>query len=271
MPIDSQQLSGTGFNAEHRVYSNFFADNYIIQNVSIVQPKNLLIDVLRMHFSRDNVYTYRADEYGFPLTPDITDLNVDSVLTTKILISDIFRHEIKFYPSITVKTSGGNYSPLSFNQNGTLKYRKDFIDTRFMGRKEVRTPTHRVYAGAWDMNFEVTAYAESHAELEEIVEIIKMILQYVSFNELRANGLLIKTLSVGSESAEPYANDYVFSQTVSISTRSEWRVEIPLENVIEKLVFYFDVKRTPIPGENKEASLQALKFDDYIEMAEIKL
>jgi len=271
MPIDNQQLPGTGFNADHRVFSNFFADNQIIQNVSIVQPKNLLIDILRLHFKRDNIFTYRDDEYGFPLTPDITDMDVDSPNTTKILISDVFRKEIKFYPSITVKTGSGSYNPLSFNQNGTIKYRKDFIDTKFGGRKEIRTPTHRVYAGAWDMNFEVTVYCESHAELEEIVEIVKMILQYVSFNELRANGLFIKTLSVSGENAESYANDYVFSQTISISTRSEWRVEIPLENVIEKIVFYFDVKRTPIPGENKEASLQALRFDDYIEMAEIKL
>ena len=98
-----------------------------------------------------------------------------------------------------------------------------------------------------------------------------MILQYASWNELRANGLFIKSLSVGGESAEPYANDFVFSHTISLGTRSEWRVEIPLENVIEKIVFYFDVTRSPIPGQKDISDVQALKFEDIIEIADIKL
>lgn len=271
MPIDIQQLPGTAANADHRVYSNFFADNNIIQNVSIVQPKNLLIDVLRKHFARDNIFTYRSDEYGFPLTPDMTDLTIDSDETTKILISDIFRYEVKFYPAITVKSSGGSYKPISFNQNGTLKYRKDSVEDEFGLIREVRTPTHRVYAGAWDMSFQISIYSESHSELEEIVEIVKMILQYSSYNELRANGLFIKSLNISGESAEPYANDYIFNQTLTISTRSEWRVEAPLENIVEKIVFYFDVTKTPISGITTEADVQALNFDDYIKIAEISI
>jgi hypothetical protein len=271
MGLDLQNLPGTGFNADHRVYSNFFADNHIIQNVSIVQPKNLLIDILRKHFSMDNVYTYRSDEYGFPATPDLTGKTIDDPSTTKILIGDVYRYEIKFYPAITVKTSGGNSVPISFNQNYSTKYRKDFVETEFGITKEVLTPTHRVYAGVWEMNFDVSIYSESHSELEEITEIAKLILQYVSWNELRANGLFIKSLSIGAESAEPYANDYVFSHTLSLSTRSEWRVEIPIENIVEKIVFYFDVARTPIPGKKDIDDVQALKFEDIIEIAEVKL
>lgn len=271
MASDIQALP-SGFNADHRTYSNFFADNHIIQNVAIVQPKNLLIDVLRHHFRNDNVYTYRSDEYGFPLTPDLTGMSVDDPATTKILIGDVFRYEIKFYPSILIKTASGTARPISFNQNATIKYRKDRIENDFGGFSDILTPTHRVYAGAWDMSFDITVYCESHSELEEITEIVQMILSYVSWNELRANGLFIKEISLSGENAEPYANDYVFSHTISISTRSEWRVEIPLENVIEKIVFYFDVARHFVPGsETTIADVQALKFDDIIEIAEITL
>lgn len=269
MAINIQNLVGTGFNGDHRVYSNFFADNKIIQNVSIVQPKNLLIDVLRKHFSRDNIYTYRSDEYGFPATPNVTGLSVDDPSTTKILISDVFRYEVKFYPAITIKSSGGSYKPISMNQNSTLKYRTDLLTNEFGGTREIKTPTHRVYAGAWDMNFDISIYSESHSELEEITEIVKMILQYVSYNELRANGLFIKTLNISAESAEAYSNDYIFSHTISITTRSEWRVEAPLENVIEKVIFYFDSTRHPIPGEKSISDLQLLNFDDIIEIAEV--
>lgn len=271
MPINLQGTPGTGFNADHRVYSNFFADNDIIQNVSIVQPKNLLIDTLRKHFSRDNIYTYRADEYGFPATPDLTGLTIDDPSTTKILISDVYRYEVKFYPAILVKSGGGNYTPISFNQNATIKYRKDLLESEFGGYREILTPTHRVYAGAWDMSFDISIYSESHSELEEITEITKMILQYVSWNELRANGLFIKSLSVSSENAEPYSNDFVFNHTITIATRSEWRVEIPVENIIEKIVFYFDVRRSPSLGLATITDVQALKYDDVIEFAEITL
>lgn len=271
MPLDIQNLPGTGSSNSHRVYSNFFSDNHIIQNVSIVQPKNLLIDILRKHFSKDNVFTYRQDEFGYPLTVDLTGLDGDTEESTKILISDVFRYEVKFFPSISVKTTSGNYTPISFNQNSTIKYRKDSVESAFFGTKTVRTPTHRVYDGAWDMNFDISIYSESHSELEEITEIVKMILMYVSWNELRANGLFIKSLSLGSENAEAYSNDYIYSHTLSIATRSEWRVEIPLENIIERIVFYFDTVRHPIPGQATEADIQALRYDDIIEIAEITL
>ena len=268
---DIQNLPGTGANADHRVYSNFFSDNDIIQNVAIVQPKNLLIDVLRKYFRRDHVYTYRTDEYGYPLTVDLTGSEVDSEDTTKILISDVFRYEVKFFPSITVKTSGGSYNPLSFNQNQTVKYRSDrFVDALY-GVKTTKVPTHRVYAGAWDMDFEVSVYSESHAELEEITEIVIMTLQYTAWNELRENGLFIKNLSISGESAEPYSNDYVFSHTISVSTRSEWRVKIPLEHVIARVVFYFDVVRHPIPGQATEADVLALNYDAILEISDITL
>jgi hypothetical protein len=268
---DIQNLPGTGNNADHRVYSNFFADNDIIQNVAVVQPKNLLIDVLRKYFSRDNIYTYRYDQFGFPLTVDLTGLEVDSIETTKILISDVFRYEVKFYPAITVKTSGGNYIPISFNQNATIRYRIDRAENSLGAIFDVRTPTHRVYAGAWDMNFDISIYSESHSELEEITEIVKMILQYTAWNELRENGLFIKGLSVSGENAEAYANDHIFSHTISISTRSEWRVEIPLDNLIERVVFFFDVTRHPIPGQATEADVLALKYDHILEITEITL
>lgn len=270
MTTDIQNLPGTGLNSDYKVYSNFFSDNYIIQNVCIGHPKTLLIDVLRKHFSRDNIYTYRFDEYGFPLTPDLTGMEIDDVETTKILISDVYRYEVKFYPAITVKTGGGSYKPLSFNQNATIKYRKDLFENQFGQFIETKTPTHRVYAGLWEMSFEIGIYSESHTELEEIAEIVTQILQYASWNELRANGLFIKGTRISAENAEAYANDYVYNFTITVDTLSEWRVEIPLDNVIEKLVFYFDSTKTPISPEYV-ADAQALKFDDIVELAEITL
>lgn len=270
MSIDLQNLPGTGINGDHRVFSNFFSDNHVIQQVCIVQPKNLFIDVLRRRFALDNLYTYRMDEFGFPLTPDLTGGDIDSENTTKILISDVYRYDVKFYPAVVVKTAGGSYKPISFNQNATIKYRKDVVQNNFGQNIITKTPTHRVYAGMWENNFDITVYSESHSELEEITEIILSELQFVSWNELRANGIFIQGTNFSAENAEPYANDYIYSHTISLRTLTEWRAEIPLDNVIEKIVFYFDSTRTPIQPNATETDFQSLKFDDVLELARIE-
>jgi len=271
--MDGANIVGTGSNASHRVYSNFFSDYHIVQQVLSSQPKNLLIDVLRSVFREDSVYTYRSDQYGYPLTPSQIGLDNDSTETTKILISDQYRYEIKFYPGITIKNNGGSYKPLSFNQEGTIQYRKDMVEDEFGRRTVINTPTHRIYAGYWEMSFEIGVYSESHSELEELVDIVSLILQHTHFHDLRANGLLIKSCSVGGESAEPYANDYVYSQSITINTLSEWRVEIPIDNIIEKIVFYFDSKLTPVPERKEELDRDMVdtKYKDIVDMAEIVL
>ena len=88
--INEQNTPGTGLNGDHVVYSSFFADNSIVQQTAVVHPKTLLIDGLRKVFRNDSIFTYRDDEYGFPLTPDQTGIDIDSEYTTKILISDTF-------------------------------------------------------------------------------------------------------------------------------------------------------------------------------------
>jgi hypothetical protein len=271
MPIDLQNLPGSGANGDHRVYSNYFADESIIQQVCIVQPKNIIMDVLRRRFSRDNIYTYKMDEYGFPAVKDMTGQDIDDFDTTKIMISDVFRFDAKFYPLITVKTTGGSHTDISFNQEATIKYRTDLIENTIFERKIVRTPTHRVYAGLWDMGFEITIYSKSLSELEELIEIVSMMFVYSSRNELRANGLAIKSTDIGSISADDESAGKLFSSAISIRTQSEWRVEIPIENLIEKILFYFDVKRTPAPPNANISDVLTEQFDNVLEMAKIEL
>jgi hypothetical protein len=268
MGSDTQNLPGVSFNSDHFVYSNYFVDNHIVQQSAVVHPKNLIIDALRQYFARDNVYTYRYDEYGYPLTPDITGLDVNSPETTKILISDVYRYEVKFYPAIVVKFSGGSYKPISMNQNGTLKYRTDIVEDSFGGRRQISTPTHRVYAGAWDLNFNVDIFCESHTELQELVDITTILLQYSLWNDLRASGLFIKGLSFGGENAEQYANDYVYSQSITLNCRSEWRVEIPIDSIVEKIVFNIESTKTPSFGKT-EADVVGLQYKDLLEITEI--
>ena len=89
------------------------------------------------------------------------------------------------------------------------------------------------------------------------------------WNELRANGLFISQVRIGAESAEPYANDYVYSTAISLSTISEWRVEVPIENNVEKMAFSIQPTWHPIPGVKTGADLMSNRFSDIIELTEI--
>ena len=257
-----------GINSDHMVYSNFFEDNYIVQNSAIHHPKNLLIDTLRHYFSFDNTYTYRSDEYGFPLVRDLSGTEPDTELSTEILITDTYRFDARFFPAIIIKNSGGSYKPISFNQNQTTKYRNDIIEDDFGTKKRVSIPTHIVLDGAWDVNFDVSVFSESMVELEELTEIITMILQYRAWRDLRANGLFIKTLNFSGENAEPYANDFVYSHSITINCRSEWRVEIPIENLVERVNFYFESTKTPSIISSGPVSPIKYRFSDLVELTD---
>lgn len=258
-----------GINGDHRVFSNLYGDNYIIQQVFHTHPKNLLIDGLRKMFKNDNIYTYREDEFGYPLTVDHTDLDPDSEDLTKILISDLYRYEVKHYPAITVRSNGGSSRPVSINQNGTIRYRKDLVENDLGARRTVSTPTHRVYAGFWELNFDVGVYAQSHTEMEELTEMVAILLQHTLREELRANGIFIKDISIGGESAEDYGNSHIYSQIISVPILSEWRVEIPLENIVEKVVFFFQSTMTPIPGQATQKDLLEMDYEEIIRLSEV--
>jgi hypothetical protein len=267
--IDEQNLPGSALNGDHVVYSNFFSDNHVVQQSAIVHPKALLIDGLRKLFQNDTIFTYRDDEYGYPLTPDQTGIDPDSELTTKILISDTYRYEVKFFPAILIKSNGGSYKPVSFNQNMTYKYRTDIVENEYGLRRSVTTPTHRIYAGRWELGFDVQIYSESQAELQELTDIVSLGLQYTLWNQLRANGLFISQLRIGAEGAEPYANDYVYNTSISLTTFSEWRVEIPIENIVEKIAFTIEPTWHPIPGVKTNGESLSRKFSEIVDLAEI--
>ena len=267
--INEQNTPGSGLNGDHIVYSSFFNDNNIVQQTAIVHPKALMIDGLRKIFRNDSVFPYRDDEYGYPLTPDRTGLEPDSEYATKILISDTFRYEVKFFPAIVVKANGGQYKPVSFNQNMTYKYKTQAIQNEYGATKIISSPCHRVYAGMWDLTFEIQIYSESQSELQELVDIVSLGLQYVLWNDLRASGLFIKSLQIGGESTSEYANDYIYNTNITIGTLSEWRVEIPIQNVVEKMIFRFQPSLTPIPGLKTQADVLSTKFKDIIEMTSI--
>ena len=133
----------------------------------------------------------------------------------------------------------------------------------------VTTPTHRIYAGRWELGFDVQIYSESQSELQELVDIVSLALQYSLWNELRENGLFISQLRIGAEQAEPYANDFVYNTAISLTTLSEWRVEIPVSNIVEKIAFTLEPTWIPIPGFKTNGDSLSRKYSQIVDLAEI--
>jgi hypothetical protein len=226
----------------HRVYSDLFDLSNFVRQVAVYQGKNLLIDALREYFRQDLFYQYRTDSFGFPLTPDLTEMppDIQDQRSTRILIGDTYRYETRFLPAIGIKHTSSRTYHISMNQNFyTTKYRLDLILDGYGNESYIRTPTHHVIAGAWDNSFEVTIATEAIPDREELVDIVASFLIGKARQELTEAGLFIRNVSIGGEREEEWANDKVYIQTISVETYSEWRREIPIENIIEIINFCF--------------------------------
>jgi hypothetical protein len=228
--------------ASHRVYSSLFDFSNFVTQTSVYQGKNLIIDALREYFRKDDFYKYVTDAFGFPLTPDLTDLppDIQETRTTRIYIGDIFRYDKRFFPSIVVKYGSGRTYHISFNQNQTYKYRVDLILDGYGGQDYIRIPSHKVFAGAWEQSFEIIITTESIQDREELTDIVSSFFIAKVRQEIYEGGLFIKGVSIGSENESEFGNKKIFSQSVTIDTFSEWRIEIPIDSLIERINFCFN-------------------------------
>ena len=62
----------------HRVVSDVFNLENVVQQTGIVHAKNILIDTLREIFRRDREFKYVTDVFGFPKTPSHLGLEPDA-------------------------------------------------------------------------------------------------------------------------------------------------------------------------------------------------
>jgi len=227
---------------DHRVYSDLFDLANFVRQVAVSQGKNLLIDTLREHFKADRFYRYTTDAFGFPLTPDMTDLPADiqEDRTTRIFIGDVFRYDKRYWPAIVVRYGSGKYKPVSFNQNQTVRYRMDLVLDGYGGRSYVNVPTHHVVAGAWEQTFEILIASEAIPDREELTDIVSSFLIGKARQELYEAGLFVRGVSMSGEREEEWGNDKVYLQSITVEAYSEWRREIPIDNLVETINFCFN-------------------------------
>lgn len=224
----------------HNAISDIFSLENIVQQTGIVHGKNLLTDALRDIFSRDRQYKYVSDVFGFPKTPSHLNLDPEAGLddeeTTRIFIGTAYRYDIKFNPSIVVRSTSTRYVPISFNQNrlNTL-YRKELIIDGYGNKAVINTPFAYTLVGAWDQTFEIKVIAENEIDREAVADIVTSTLMMTRRIDLERAGLHIKSISTGAETETAYANDYLYMMSINVSARSEFKVSIPISDTIERI------------------------------------
>jgi len=216
--------------------------HHLVQSSMIVYPKELIISTLKDFFSQDTYYRYLKDEWGFPKTPDHTDLSLGSGIkddaTTRIFIGENYRYDTIFYPAIIVKASGMSYVPLSINRNqGTIQYKKYLYEDGYGNSIEVSRPEYFNTAGVWEGNLSIDIYSRSLRAADDIAELCSMALTEIYADQLSEAGLVVKPVSISGTSAQEDRNDKLFRYTITAPIRYEWLRSIPINTLLEVVNF----------------------------------
>src|SRR5579885_284780 len=157
--------------------SDLYHLHNIVQNTMIAYPKELIIATLRDFFSEDSYYHYSKDQWGFPNTPDHTDLPLNAGLndniTTRLYIGENYRFDGIFYPAILVKNAGGRYRPISINMDkGKVHYSERVFDDGYGNIVTFRNPDYLIFSGAWEGSMSIDIKTRSLRSRDDLVELV---------------------------------------------------------------------------------------------------
>lgn len=233
--------------------SDLYKIHNIVQNTMIVFPKELIIGTLRNFFAEDTYYHFVKDSWGFPNTPDHTDLPLNAGLndnvTTRLYIGENYRFDGIYYPAILVKNGGGRYVPTSINMDrGKVHYSERSFDDGYGNITIFRNPESFVFSGAWEGDISIDIKTRSLRSRDDLIELVAICLQNITFETLKNSGVIVKPLSWGSPNEIDDRNDKLFQQTITLNIRGEWQRRIPIGNVMETINFLIEFGRLDIPN-----------------------
>ena len=225
------------------VTNNFIASDLpkihnIMQNAMTLYPKELVVASLRNYFSLDSNYHYAQDHWGYPQTPELTDVpryaGYHDDLTTRLFIGENYRYNVIYYPAILVRHGGSTSVPLSFNRENTgIKWQPMVYEDGYGNIKTFNFPSYFIFAGFWEGSINIDVRARDLRTRDELVDLISLFFVDVGFNDLVKSGLIVKGVSSSAPSETDDRNDKLFIQTITLQIRSEWRRHIPITTLID--------------------------------------
>ena len=251
--------------------SDLFEIHNVIQSSMIVYPKEILIATLRDFFSKDSYYHYSTDKFGFANTTDHTNLPLGAdlpsrhpdstaqpsdLLSTRVFIGENYRFNGLFYPAILVKHSGTKYVPISINrEKESIKYEDIVYEDGYGHSTVVSRPSAYITAGAWEGSITIDVLSRSLRARDELTELIMILLSEIAVDYLYQVGLIVKPPHAGAPSETEDRNDKLFRQSITIEIRSEYRREVPINSIINAIMFAVSFQNSEDPNSVESGNL----------------
>lgn len=252
------------------IKTDLYSINNIVQNTMLSYAKDLFIETLREAFSQDSFFHYVRDQWGFPFTPDHTDLpsesGINDDLTTRIFIGEAYRYDVKYYPALLIRGGGFRYVPISMSRNeGLVKYRATRIVDGYGHVKIFSEPSYFSLSGAWEGQITIDILAGDLTARDYLVDIISALIEIVYFHDFKNSGVFVKPISIGSPSEKDDGNDKIYMQTITCDVRTEWRQNIPVDTIIDAITFCVDFGNLQTTPPALAANLQVNGFVELLE------
>ena len=250
--------------------SDIFDLNNFVQSSMIVYPKEIVIATLRDYFSRDSFYHYAKDQWGFANTTDHTDLPPGADLpttfnshganqeglSTRLFIGENYRYDGIFYPAILVKNGGSQYVPISINRDkGGVQYGDQIFEDGYGNQTVIHKPIAFFTAGAWEGSIIIDVMTRSLRSRDDLVELVALCFTEITADRLYDVGLIIKPITISAPSETDDRNDKLFRQTLTLNIRTEYRREIPIDTLIDRILFTVQFQNLDNPDAPVAANL----------------
>jgi hypothetical protein len=222
--------------------SDLYSLYNIVQSSMIVWPKELVIQKLKDFFSRDSMYHFATDHFGFPQTPDHTNLpqtaGYKDSLTARLYINSAHRYDVVYYPAIIVRHGGATSVPISFNrERACIQWDTMVFEDGYGNQKRIPYPISYIFAGAWEGSITIEVITRDPRSRDDLVELISMLFTQIAADDMEKDGVAIKPggVSAGAPSEGLDRTDTLFKTMITLQFRSEWRRLIPVRNVIDSI------------------------------------
>jgi len=212
----------------------------LINNAMISYPKDAIVSMLKDAFSKDSMYHYVADSFGFSSRESMENLSPEAGLhdnnMTLVHIGETFSMNQFMYPCILVRHGGVRWRPLDLSNNRFVTHYKEVIFSDGYSSKTIFRPDYFSMAGLYDSSFIISVQAESIRVRDDLIELVVQLLGEIQWRGLSRAGVSIKpTISVSGASESDYLNGKVHSSDVTIEVLGQWERHIPVYDFIDQI------------------------------------
>jgi len=224
------------------LHSDLYSLYNIVQGSMILWPKELVIQQLRDFFSKDSMYHFATDHFGFPETPDHTNLpqtaGYTDNLTTRLYINSANRYDVVYYPALIIRHGGATSVPISFNrERANVQWDNLVYEDGYGNIATIPTPSHFIFAGSWEGTITIEVIARDPRTRDDLIELVSLLFTQIACDDMEKNGVGIKPSGVSASAPNETIDrtDTLFKQMVTLQYRSEWRRHIPVRNIIDTI------------------------------------